>query len=224
VKRIHYPSTAGNLLLSAGSAILLGIVTAEALYPAAYRTDENTISDLGGTRPPDSVVLMPSAAIFDATMVITGLMIVAAAYLIHRAFARRATAIATGLLGIGVLGVGVFPGHTEPHPLFAMLAFIAGGIAAIASSRALAPPLRYVFAADGAIALAALAAGLFLLEWAPVAALGEGGIERWVAYPVVLWLVGFGAHLATATPEPRPEAGPLHEAVIGRRALAAGRR
>jgi hypothetical protein len=35
-----------------------------------------------------------------------------------------------------VLGVGVFPGHIEPHPLFAMLAFIAGGIAAIASSRA----------------------------------------------------------------------------------------
>ncbi|HEU5111384.1 MAG TPA: DUF998 domain-containing protein [Micromonosporaceae bacterium] len=200
MKRIHHPSTAGTLLLLAGSAILLGIVTAEALYPAAYRTDENTISDLGGTRPPDSVVLQPSAAIFDATMVVTGLMIVFAAYLIHRGLARRATAIATGLLGLGVLGVGVFPGNTGPHPAFAMLAFIAGGIAAIASSRALAPPLRYVFAGDGAIALTALAVGVFLLDWAPVASLGEGGVERWVAYPVVLWLVGFGANLATAVP------------------------
>ena len=26
--------------------------------------------------------------------------------------------------------------------------------------------------------------------------LGDGGIERWVAYPVVLWLVAFGGYLA----------------------------
>jgi hypothetical protein len=40
-----------------------------------------------------------------------------------------------------------------------------------------------------------------------VAALGEGGIERWNSYPIVLWLVAFGSHLivtGAAEPEPRP--------------------
>jgi hypothetical membrane protein len=189
-------ATGGTLLLLAGSTILMGIITAEALYPAPYGTDENTISDLGGTRPPEAVVLQPSAAIFDMTMVLTGLTILAAAYLIYRTVGRRAAAIPTALLGAGILGVGLFPGNTAPHPSFAMLTFIAGGCAAISSFRVVASPLRYVFAANGVVALAALAAGLFLLGWAPVAALGEGGIERWVAYPVVLWMVGFGGYLA----------------------------
>ena len=30
--------------------------------------------------------------------------------------------------------------------------------------------------------------GFFLLDWGPVAELGDGGIERWIAYPAVLWL------------------------------------
>ena len=29
--------------------------------------------------------------------------------------------------------------------------------------------------------------------------LGDGGIERWVAYPVVLWLVAFGGNLMSHT-------------------------
>jgi hypothetical membrane protein len=208
VRETRYRSAGGVLLALAGATILMGIITAEALYPAAYRTDQNAISDLGGTRPPDSVVLQPSAAIFDTTMVVTGLAIIAAAYLIYQAVGRRALAISTGLLGLGVLGVGIFPGSTEPHPLFAMLTFIAGSIAAIASARVVGSPMRYVFAGLGAVALGALAAAVSLLGWNPIAELGEGGIERWVAYPVVLWLVGFGSHVAavaprTATAEPQ---------------------
>jgi hypothetical membrane protein len=200
MNRTRYQSAGGTVLALAGATILMGIITAEALYPATYRTGINTISDLGGTRPPDSVVLQPSAAIFDATMVLTGSAIVVAAYLLWPALGQRTAAISTGLLGLGVLGVGIFPGNTGPHPLFAMLTFIAGGIAALASARAVTSPLRYVFAGFGAVALVALAAGLFLLDWEPIAELGEGGIERWVAYPVVLWLVGFGSHIATVAP------------------------
>jgi hypothetical protein len=29
----------------------------------------------------------------------------------------------------------------------------------------------------------------------PVAILGIGGLERWVAYPVALWVTGFGGYL-----------------------------
>jgi len=35
----------------------------------------------------------------------------------------------------------------------------------------------------------------FFLTWGPVAELGKGGIERWIAYPAVLWLAVFGGYL-----------------------------
>jgi hypothetical membrane protein len=186
---------AGALLFTAGAAILMGIITAEALYPAAYSTSGNTISDLGGTRPPDSVVLQPSAAIFDITMLVTGAMIIAAAWLVHRAFRRRAVTISLACYGIGVFGIGVFPGHTTPHPLVAMFVFVAAGVAAILAYQVLPPPLRQISIVLGTITLASLVLGNFFLEWGPVAELGEGGIERWIVYPAVLWLTVFGGYL-----------------------------
>jgi hypothetical protein len=80
---------------------------------------------------------------------------------------------------------------------------VAGGVAAITSYLIVVSPLRYVVLGLGSVALAALVIGLFLLDWGPVEALGEGGMERWVAYPVVLWLVGFGGYLAADPPRVR---------------------
>jgi hypothetical membrane protein len=122
------PRLAGALLFSAGAAILMGIITAEALYPAAYTTFSNEISDLGATRPPHSVSYQPSAAIFDITMLMAGAMILVAAWLVHRAFKRRAVTISLACYGLGVFGVGVFPGNTAPHPYVAMFVFIAAAV------------------------------------------------------------------------------------------------
>lgn len=33
-----------------------------------------------------------------------------------------------------------------------------------------------------------------------VAFLGVGGAERWVVYPLVLWLIGFGGYLMGTSP------------------------
>ncbi|HEY8472578.1 MAG TPA: DUF998 domain-containing protein [Natronosporangium sp.] len=186
---------AGLLFLIAGALILLGIITGEAVYPASYRTHWNTISDLGGMRPPLRIVRQPSATIFNATMIVTGPLIVAGGILLQRAVRRPVVTVPVGLLGAGILGVGLFPGNTDPHPLFALFTFLAGGIAAAVSYQIVTVPLRYVCLALGIVSLASLGAGLFLLNWGPVAELGEGGIERWIAYPVVLWLVGFGGYL-----------------------------
>jgi hypothetical membrane protein len=201
-----YLKVAGTLLFLAGAVVLMGIITAEALYPASYSTASNTVSDLGGTLPSEGgVVLQPSATIFDATMVLSGVLIVAAAYGLHRALGRRAVTIPTALLGIGVLGVGIFPGNTGPHPVFALLAFVAGGVAAILSYKVSESPLRYVVAVLGAVALLMLVLGILgapqpdgmglLGNDGPIVALGAGGMERWVAYPVVLWLTTFGGYL-----------------------------
>lgn len=203
------------MLFLAGAVVLMGIITAEALYPADYNTAGNTVSDLGGTRPSEGgVVLQPSASVFDATMVVSGVMIVAAALSFHLASGRRAVTIPTALLGLGVLGVGIFPGNTGLHPIFALLAFVSGGVAAILSYKASDSPLRYIVVALGATALLMLTLGILgapqpdgmslFGDAGPIAALGSGGMERWVAYPVVLWLSAFGGYLMGPVHSERP--------------------
>ncbi len=196
--------TAGLLLSLAGIGILRGSITAAALYPAMFTTHTNTLSHLGASEPPDSVVLQPSAAIFDLTMVVTGAIILAAARYLHRALGRKGVTIPLTLLGAGVLGVGVFPlNHLAPHTIFALLAFVAGGVGVITASRITETPFRWLWTILGMVSLVAITLGIFFLEWGPVAELGEGGIERWNAYPVVLWLVAFGSYLMAKAGEPR---------------------
>lgn len=191
---------AGVLLAAAGSVILMGIITAEALYPARYTTNANEISDLGATRPPNSVSLQPSATIFDVTMVVTGLAVIAAGVLLLRAHERRFLSISVLLNGAGILGVGIFPGNVGAiHPWFALLAFLSGGLCGVAGGLARRGAVAWFSYALGGITLVTLVA-VFLggLEVAPLEDLGDGGAERWIAYPVVLWQVMFGGALMAA--------------------------
>jgi hypothetical protein len=146
--RARNSKVAGVLLSLAGAAILMGFITAEALYPGVYTTHTNTISHLGASEPPNSVVLQPSAAIFDITMLVTGAMILAGAWFAYRALRRKAVLIPTALLGVGAT----------------------------------------VLALDA------------FRSWAPMVELGEGGLERWIVYPIVLWLVAFGSYLLAIAP------------------------
>jgi hypothetical membrane protein len=188
---------AGMALAASGSVILMGIITAEALYPATYTTNLNEISDLGATRPPNSVILQPSAAIFDVTMMVTGLAVIVAGVLLLRSRERRFLWVSVLLNGIGILGVGVFPGNVGAiHPWFALLAFLAGGLCGIAGGRARSGPVAWFSYAFGAVTLVTLVAAFFGgLEVPPLESLGDGGAERWIAYPVVLWQVMFGGAL-----------------------------
>jgi hypothetical membrane protein len=132
-------------LFLAGSICLMGIITAETFYPAGYSTSTNEISDLGSTRPPNSVFHQPSAVIFNTTMILTGLMILIAVYFVQKIYKKPLTSIPMGLLGLGALGVGIFPGNVTPwHGLFALLTFFSGGIAAISSSKVVNPPFSFL--------------------------------------------------------------------------------
>jgi hypothetical membrane protein len=192
----------GLLMVCAGAAILLGIITAESLFPASISTSQTTISALGSTWNPGGIVHQPSATVFNTTMLVTGAMIVASAVFLYRASRRRGASIAVGILGLGVLLVGLFHGEMvdgEPsssgvHPVVSIVSFVAGAAAALLASRVVRGPSRYVSAAFGLIAL------LALLLQGPLGdgGLGDGGVERWVAYPTVLWLVAFGGYLLGA--------------------------
>jgi hypothetical membrane protein len=193
----HRDRRAAGLLLSiAGVAILMGSITAEALHPGPYTTHADTLSHLGASEPPHSVVVQPSAGIFDGTMLAAGALVLLAAWFAHRALRQKAVTVPTALLGLGILGVGVFPlTHPGLHTVFAMLAFYSGGVAVLLSARVTPSPFRQLWTVLGGLSLVAITLGVLALAWGPVAALGEGGIERWNAYPIVLWMVAFGSHL-----------------------------
>lgn len=191
----------GLLLFLAGSIALMGIITAEAFYPAGYSTRNSEISDLGSTVQPNSVIFHPSADIFNATMLTAGLLVLAATFLQHKHLHKLVFSIPLGLFGLGLTGIGLFPGNMTPyHGIFSLLTFTSGGIAVISSCKVVAPPFKWVAIAFGAIALTTFLSAIFMSKTI-FAFIGDGGTERWVAYPILLWLTGFGGYLMNATTE-----------------------
>lgn len=183
---------AGLLFFLAGSIAFMGIITSEIFYPEiySYTTADNEISDLGATRPPNSIITQPSATIFNFTLILTGILVLIGAYFLFRGFNDKIATILIGLFGLAVFGVGIFPGNTAPHPIVALITFISGGLSAIYSFRLINSPLKYLAIVFGVI-------GLFFLFAASIfiPTMGMGGVERWVVYPVILWLLGFGGYL-----------------------------
>jgi len=187
-------AVAGVALLLTGGISLLGIITAEAYHPDYATTQE--ISDLGSTAPPDPVSYEPTATIFNGTMLICGALVLVAAYVLSRAGRPRVLWLPLGIFGFGVFGVGVFPGDMTPwHGLFALLTFTSGGIAAVLAARATPTPFSYVSMLFGGFSLASLLYALVIGDTGPLAGLEFGGIERWVVYPLLVWVTGLGGCL-----------------------------
>lgn len=195
----------GALLVAVGFLTLLGIIVAESFYPG-YNAGVQEISDLGASRPPNSVILEPSATIFNTTMLLAGAMVLLAAPLLHRVFRARGLTAVLALLGVGLLGVGVFDGSEAPmHGLFALLTFTMGGLAAVVAGRTFEGAFRYLSLAVGLFVLGLLGSliGLGMAGIVhPFAPLGIGGIERLVAYPALLWLLAFGGYTLGRTAQP----------------------
>jgi hypothetical membrane protein len=103
------------------------------------------------------------------------------------------------LSGLGVVMVGIFPENSIPalHGLGSALPFTLGNAALIAMAISLAMPLllRLYVSLSGVAALLALAAyaGSHYLE------LGEGGLERVVAYPQTICLAVIGWYLISVS-------------------------
>jgi len=191
---MYSDSKIAGLLLGIGSVLcVLGIITAEALYPG-YSTSENYISDLG---------VGPSALIFNSSVFLLGVLAVSGVYFIQKTFSFKLFSILAAIAGIGAMGVGLFPEDAGMiHTVFSLITFLFAGISAIASYKLEKPPLSYLSIILGTMSLAALvlfASGIYL-------GLEKGGMERMIAYPALLWMVGFSGHLMsdnrnTRTPE-----------------------
>lgn len=178
-----YGKVAGSLLFVAGAQFLIGMLIATALH-AGYSVANNYISDLG---------VGSTALVFNLSVIVLGVLNVAASYFLYRGIDSRLLSVLVGLNGIGAIGVGVFPETTgAPHGVSALIAFLFGALAAIASFRQQKSPFSIFSIILGVLSLVSLvlfAAGVTL-------GLGVGGIERMIAYPAIVWAVVFGGYLA----------------------------
>ena len=173
---------AGALLFVGAAQFVIALVVAEALYPG-YSVSANTISNLG---------VGPSALVFNSSLIIFGVLAIAAAYYLKNVFGGLLFPALVALAGLGAAGVGVFTSHAGfVHAAVSFVAFFFGALAAIAAYRVEKRPLNYFSVVLGVVALAAL--GLYGAQ--AFLGLGIGGMERLVAYPTIIWVLGFGAWL-----------------------------
>ena len=191
----------GVLLFLAGSIALMGIITAEALYPSGtgYTTFNSEISDLGATKPPNSVIYQPSSGVFNIAMLLSGLMTLTATFFQHKHFKKMAVSIPLSLFGLGLIDIGIFSGDKVTyHGMFAMLTFLTGGLSAILAFKIVSTPFKYIGILFGSISLATWAAAVFIPNII-FPFIGMGGTERWLVYPIVLWITGLGGYLMNTT-------------------------
>ena len=161
-----------------------GIIISEALYPD-YNTSIQTISSLG---------VGPSAFIFNLSVFLIGVLGLAATYFIHREFNSKLFTFLMGMMHIGGIGVGLFLEATSTftiHSIFSVMAYLFGGISAMMSYKLQKQPLFSLSLVLGGFSLLALV----LVLSKTYLGLGLGGMERMVAYPLLLWEVGFGSQL-----------------------------
>ncbi len=178
---------AGALIFIGAFWSLMGIVVSEVLYPSYHVTQ--FISDLG---------VGSTALIFNSSVVVFGILLIVAAYLLLKAGTDIWFTSMMALIGIGEVCVGIFPEDTgTPHLIAAAIVFLIGGILAIVSFRVFPVPWAWISGALGIITLAAI----ILLGTKNYVGLGVGGMERIIAYPLYLWAFGSGAFLMTPKKE-----------------------
>ena len=181
--RLEDRQWAGLCLFLGTTQFAIGLIIAEALDPT-YSVSTNYISDLG---------VRAGATVFNATIIILGITILATSWFIFRAFKDRILMIVVLLTGMGAIGVGIFTEKAPDglHSIASFITFLFAALSAIVALRILHPPFSYLSIALGVGSLLAL--GLYIAK--EYLELGNGGMERMIVYPVLTWGIGFGGYL-----------------------------
>ena len=173
---------AGVLFFIAATQFILVLIVAEALYPG-YSISKNYISDLG---------VGPSAMIFNASIFLLGSLMIIGTYFLQRAFNVKILTVLLTLAALGSMGVCIFTENSEPmHSVASLIVFLFGGLSAIYSYKLMKLPFSLINVLLGLMSLSALV--LYVVN--QYLGLGAGGMERIIAYPILIWTIGFGGFL-----------------------------
>ena len=191
-----------GILFSLGALLFLLLTTAsEAIYPH-FNLQTNAISDLAAVGTKTTVI--EETAIFGL-----GICWSLGAYYLFRNTGKRGSLALNILPGIGFIIAGVSPENVNViiHSV-GTFAFPLGAIVVILSYRMIDSPLKYFSLALGTSSL--IATFLIFVGYRVICgtcgyqqgmsdlALGLGGLESLIIYPLLIWLIGFGGYLLTA--------------------------
>ena len=180
---------AGLTLFVAFAEFVIGLTISEALR-SGYSVSSNYISDLG---------VGSSSIIFNTSVFLLGLLVLVGAYCLQRALNCRVLTIFLALTGVGAMGVGVFnEDFGVIHTIMSLITFLFGGLSAIASFRVVKFPFSAVAMLLGLTGISALC----LFGVGADLGLGRGGMERMIAYPLLIWGGGFGGCLMSGVNVP----------------------
>jgi hypothetical membrane protein len=173
-------------------------IVAGAFLPA-YDWTQNTISDLGNTRPcGEQQFCSPRHALMNTGLVILGVVMIAGAILTHQEFKDRRRArwgfLSMAIAGLGATVVGFAPENVH-HTLHLVAAFVAIGFGNLAlvifACRLPELNLRFRVLTWLAVLIGVPGCLLFVLQNYVA---GKGATERIAAYPVTAWLLAFGVY------------------------------
>lgn len=172
-----------------------------------YSWTDNVISNLGNTGCQQQLaqaVCSPLAPLMNTSFIVLGLTMLAGAVLLYFQYQKSPVRLAgfsmAALGGIGTVLVGLFPENTNGilHFIGAILALGVANLGLVALSFGLKSEpnwLRLYAFFTGVVGLVALVLfGLGVHE-----PLGVGTTERLASYPYTMWLIVYGAYLATRT-------------------------
>jgi hypothetical membrane protein len=189
----------GVLAVVASVEWIIGVFVAQAYYPN-YSITQNALSDLGAIchtatayTPNSCLIYQPSSIIFNTTLTLFGVLSVPAAYFVNRSLRKRSFSILLGLFGLGVLVDGVVAENVQLaiHAVGGLVAFGTGAIAAITVYRLGEATPRYFQYASAGMGIISLV-GTFIFVATPLgtlesSAIGAGGLERIILYPLMIW-------------------------------------
>lgn len=199
LQRPGTPSTslAGLLIFIGCTQFLIMLIVSSSLYPG-YSISHNYISDLGATcRGSSCIVFQPSSVIFNTSAALLGFLLVVGSIQLIRSGSKGIFATSLLISGLGAIGVGIFPeSYGILHSISAIVTFLFGGLAAVASYSILEGLARLIGPAMGVLALLFLS--LFILGIHM--GLGPGGVERILAYLELLFGAMLGGYLIRPAP------------------------
>jgi hypothetical membrane protein len=179
----------GALLFILAAQFMTVIMLGTSMAPG-YDVSGGAISDLG--------TINETALLFNLSLVVTGILNVAAGLLLYLATGRRSILAVFTLAGLGAAGAGLVPlDRSDLHGIFALLAFLFFNVEAIVIGAAVTGPMRAVSWIAGLVGIGFVVLMVIGDAGNPgvFGAIGHGGAERMIVYPVMLWMLAFGGYL-----------------------------
>ncbi len=187
--KLDYKTLLGLLLVIGAAQFLFVMMIGEGLAPG-YSMHDNAISDLG--------VFNETALLFNASVLVLGVMNLVAGYMVYNVYGGRLLAAVFLVAGLAAVGVGLVPLDSKLgiHGIFALTAFVFVNIEVILASKVTKNPLRTMSILLGLVGLAFVAV-MFMIDSDAAdlsGSIGHGITERMIVFPGLFWMMIFGGY------------------------------